>query len=379
MKVTITRETLLSHLKSMIRVVPKTNAVMELKGILVECDEDDGHIKLTATNIETTIQRRFKVNIDEGGSFVVAAAMFHNIMSLLSGEEVIIEQKKEGLISITSGSCKYKIPVLNARNYPRVPVPFPDDTIKVKGICSIYSKTAMAVASEETHFSMSGIHLDVYSDAVRAVACDMTRMAMTEIDCDCGGKLSVTIPTQPFYYLANAVNDSDELEMGICDNSIVFMKEGMVFATKYISEPYLDVSRLTEPAIRKNIAAVKAADLHRVIETVSTISSIGSGAVPVEVKITEKGLDFKIESVEATSKQFIPAEISDMAGSTFYYPPKALAEVMKVIKGDALLEMSANGMMYLSDAKSMYMLMSTKKRSVNKKKQSKKSTAKKAA
>lgn len=379
MKVTITRETLLSHLKPMVRVVPKTSAVMELKGILIECDEDDGHIKLTATNLETTLQRRFKVNIEEGGSFVVAAVMFHNIISLLSGEEVVIEQKREGILSIASGTCKYTIPVLNARNYPRVPVPFPDDTIKIKGICSIYSKTALAVASDKVHFAMSGIHLDVYSDAVRAVACDMTRMAMTEVDCDCGGKLSVTIPVQPFYYLASAVNDSDELEMGICDNSIVFMKEGMVFATKYISDPYLDVSRLTEPSIRKNIAAIKAGDLHRVIETVSTIASIGSDTVPVEVKITEKGLDFKIESAEATSKQSIPAEVNDMAGSTFYYPPKALAEAMKVIKGDALLEMAGNGMMYLSDAKSMYMLMSTKKRSVNKKKQSKGAKAKKAA
>lgn len=379
MKVTITRNTLLSNLKSMVRVVPKTSAVMELKGILVECDEDDGHIKLTATNLETTIQRRFKVNIEEGGSFVVAATMFHNIISLLSGEEVVIEQKKEGLISIAGGSCKYTIPVLSARNYPRVPVPFPDDTINIKGICSIYSKTALAAASEKVRFAMSGIHLDIYSDAINAVACDMTRMAMTEIECDCGGKLSVTIPVQPFYYLANAVNDSDELEMGICDNSIVFMKEGMVFATKYISEPYLDVSRLTEPAIRKNIAAIKAEDLHRVIDTVSTIASIGSDTVPVEVKITEKGLDFRIESLEATSNQFVAATVNDMAGSTFYYPPKVLAEAVKVIKGDALIEMSANGMMYLSDAKSMYMLISTKKRSVNRKKQSKGAKAKKAA
>ena len=76
MRARMNRKILLSYLKSMVRVVPQSNSIMELMGFMIECNEDEGVVYITVSNLETTIQRKFNASIEEGGSFVVAARMF---------------------------------------------------------------------------------------------------------------------------------------------------------------------------------------------------------------------------------------------------------------------------------------------------------------
>ena len=192
MRARMNRKILLSYLKSMVRVVPQSNSIMELMGFMIECNEDEGVVYITVSNLETTIQRKFNASIEEGGSFVVAARMFLGIVDRLGGEDIILEHN-EKLLGITSERCRFDVPVLSARNYPKINIPYPDDLLKIKGICSLYSKTSAAVGTDIKRPSLTGIHLEIYSDTVRASACDAFRMAVTEIKCNCGGKMSVTV------------------------------------------------------------------------------------------------------------------------------------------------------------------------------------------
>lgn len=118
MRARMNRKILLSYLKSMVRVVPQSNSIMELMGFMIECNEDEGVVYITVSNLETTIQRKFNASIEEGGSFVVAARMFLGIVDRLGGEDIILEHN-EKLLGITSERCRFDVPVLSARNYPK--------------------------------------------------------------------------------------------------------------------------------------------------------------------------------------------------------------------------------------------------------------------
>ena len=119
MRARMNRKILLSYLKSMVRVVPQSNSIMELMGFMIECNEDEGVVYITVSNLETTIQRKFNASIEEGGSFVVAARMFLGIDDRLGGEDIILEHN-EKLLGITSERCRFDVPVLSARNYPKI-------------------------------------------------------------------------------------------------------------------------------------------------------------------------------------------------------------------------------------------------------------------
>ena len=133
MRARMNRKILLSYLKSMVRVVPQSNSIMELMGFMIECNEDEGVVYITVSNLETTIQRKFNASIEEGGSFVVAARMFLGIVDRLGGEDIILEHN-EKLLGITSERCRFDVPVLSARNYQKINIKYYDDLLKIKGI-----------------------------------------------------------------------------------------------------------------------------------------------------------------------------------------------------------------------------------------------------
>ncbi len=366
MRVRLNRKELLGYLKSMIRIVPQSHKVMELMGFLVECNENDGFAYITASSIETSIQRKFKASIEEGGSFVVNAHMFLGITERLGGEDVLLEYDGK-LLGITSEQCRYDIPVLDARNYPKPDIPFPDDLLKISGICSLYSKTSASVGTDNKKPALTGIHIDIYSDMVQAASCDTHRMAVTENKCDCGGKLSVTIPKRSFFYLANAVEDKDTLEVGLCGGSIVFLKSDMLFSTRIISEPFMNIDVLLKPADKKLIAKIKSADMQTMINTVSMITSVSEDTAPVELKIKENSVRLSVESTEASSSVDIPAEITDGIGREFYYNANHFVDMLKVIRGDAAMYMTNSGILYVSNVMSEYMLINSRKREVKRK------------
>lgn len=366
MRVTINRQELFGHLKSMIRIVPQSHKIMELVGFLVECNEDDGFVYITATNMETTIQRKFKANIEEGGSFVVAARMFFGITERMGGEDVLLEYNGK-LLGITSAQCRYDIPVLHSRNYPKPTIPFPDDLMKISGICNLYSKTSAAVGSDDKKPALTGIHLNIYSDTVQAASCDIHRLAVTENKCDCGGKLSVTIPKRSFFYLANAVEDKDTLEVGLCGSSVVFMKKDMLFSTRIIADPFLDIDRLLKMPDKKLVAKIKSADMQTMVETVSMITSISEDTAPIALKLKENSVQVSVESTDAESSIDITAEVVDGDGREFYYSARYFSDMLKVIKGDAEVYMTNSGVLYVSNARSEYMLVNCRKGEVKRK------------
>ena len=83
MKFTVNRKIMLENLKTMFKVVPKTSPSKELTGFLVEVNEDDGFVYLTANNLESSIQRKMKPIVETGGTFVMNAKMNQNHFSLI--------------------------------------------------------------------------------------------------------------------------------------------------------------------------------------------------------------------------------------------------------------------------------------------------------
>ena len=184
MKFKVNRKVMLEHLKSMYKVVPKSSTVQELKGFLLEANEDDGYVYVTANNLEAAVQRKFKADIENGGGFIVEARMLINMLALLDGDDVSICETKKGIAEIQSGNCVYTIKVMDAKIYPRPEMPFPEDTVRITGLKQMYLKTNAAVANTEASKVLTGIHVDVNDKALRAVGCDSRGIAVSGKDMD---------------------------------------------------------------------------------------------------------------------------------------------------------------------------------------------------
>lgn len=179
--------------------------------------------------------------------------------------------------------------------------------------------------------------------------------------------------------MASAVEDKDELQIGLSDGKVVFVKPDMLFSTRIIYEPFLDISRLLEAKDKKLVARVKADDMQTMIETVSMIANFGEDVAPVTMKFNENSIHISVESTEASTEVDIPAEITDGAGREFYYNAKHFTDMAKVIKTEADIHLTNGGILYVSNGLSEYMLVNTRKREVKRKVKKTVSKAKKAA
>jgi len=345
----------------MLKVVPPSSPVKELEGFLVECDEDTGFVSFTATNLQSSIQRRIKTNIETGSSFVIFAKIITQIISILDGDDVNFSMTKDGWITVSGGNCTYTLPVLLPQNYPKPEMPFPEDTIKITRICDMYTRTANTVGNDSNKLSLTGIHLDIFSDMVKAVGCDGNRMATLKSPSDCGGKLSITIPKISLYHLANAVTNDDVLDVGICGKSIVFMKNGLLFTSRLIDEVYMDSDAVMNYNDKCYTAVVEAGALAEAVDSINMFAKLSDDSPRMKMRFLEDQIDLSIQCEATNAQMVVPAIISKpMPEDGFYYNTAYFADCFKTVKGKLEIFVSSKGMAILSDSVSQYMMTNTR-------------------
>ena len=356
MKFTVNRRTMLEHLKTMIKVVPKNSPVQELKGFLVEANDDDGYLYLTANNLEVAMQRKLKPIIETGGNFVMEAKMLVDIMTLLEGDDVVFEEIKPGIIEIKGGNCVYTMRVLDSRIYPRPEIPFPDSTVSVCNIRQMYLKTYATVGNDGASDALKGIHFHIAQNGFKMESCNIQDIAIATNKMSCGGSMNFMLPKHTVSYLASAAGD-EELEVGVCGPFVVFMKEGMLFSTRKLSVDFVDVGKILGSLQRVYTAAVEGDVFKSEILNTCDIASLGSETSFVK-------LDFNETSIESSTKNDIGSgsntskcvTVNSTYGLSFYYPVSDLKNIFKTVEGRMMLQLDKRGYLLVEDMNNKFML-----------------------
>ena len=361
------RNDLLTAVKSMIKIVTVTSKMVELRGFLIDCDEDTGEITLTATNFEASIQRKIKASVGASGSFVIDAQIFMKMLTLVDSSQISFCEESSARVEIKGNSCKYSVNVLSAKSYPRPELPFPEDTIKVSGICKLYEKTVASVANNNSTLFLTGIHLDIYSDCIEAFGCDGTRLATAAHTVDTGGKLSVTIPKSSFSYLAGAVEDGDVLNAGICGNFLVFTMQNMLFSARIITENYIDTGLLLENLNIKYTAKVNSKRLEDAITMIIACvnSSMAAKAEPrVNMRFSKNEIILTTKNAVSSSHVPIDAVISknNMPTGGFWYNPFSFLDCFDTVEGEISLQIDESGILLAENENAKYMLRNVRPR-----------------
>lgn len=357
MKFTANRKILLEYLKSMQKVVPKNPTVNELKGFLVEVNEDDGYVYLTANNLESAIQRKVKVNIETGGNFVMTAKMLVDILTVLDGTDVEFNEVQPGLITIKAGNCTYTMSVMSDRIYPRPEMPFPEDTVKISGLKLLYSKTAATVPTGEANKSLEGIHMDITEKKLRTVSCNRTCISIAEKEYECGGKLSFTLTKASMMHLASAVGNDDELEVGISGAFAVFMKEGMMFSARMLSAEYVDTEALLNSVVPIYTAKVEFDDFKERVLNMCDVSSLGKERSYVKMNFNSGKISMEtLNECGMGSGELDVVCINEEQECSFFYPSNQLKDIFKTLDGTLILQVDKRGYMLVLNRNSKFMI-----------------------
>jgi len=83
MKFSIERQDLLSNIQYLYNIVPSKNTMPILTNYLIQADEQNNILRVTATDLEITVVVEFEANIIDGGKATVSARNLNEIIGNL--------------------------------------------------------------------------------------------------------------------------------------------------------------------------------------------------------------------------------------------------------------------------------------------------------
>lgn len=248
MKLTISREALITPLQSIAGVVERKQTMPVLSNVLLVAE--DNQLTLTGTNMEVELVGRVApVHVDQPGAITVPARKLADICRAL-GDEAPIELNQEGdRLHLRCGASHFTLSTLPAEHFPNVEDEPASLRLELpqKELGRMLSATAFAMAQQDVRYYLNGLLLEADSDYIRTVATDGHRLAMSQADLStgCSELRQVIVPRKGVLELARLLDDADTpVTLVVGDNHLRATVGSYTFTSKLIEGKFPDYNRV---------------------------------------------------------------------------------------------------------------------------------------
>lgn len=185
MKFIVEQDKLSSNLSWVSRAIPSRPNHPILSNILIDADEENQRLNLTAFDLSLGIRASMSATVAEGGTLTVPAKLFNDIVSRLPGGEITIDDEAgEAIVNLTSSSGKYQVRGMASEEYPELPSIETGDSIHLaaESLISGLKGTLFATSSDETKQVLTGVHLKVQNNTIEFASTDGHRLAVVQTE-----------------------------------------------------------------------------------------------------------------------------------------------------------------------------------------------------
>ena len=358
MKFTVNRLLMYQAVKTVLKIIRPNKEIPELGGLLIEADESSGMLTITGTDIRTHIQRRLRLeHIEESGGMILKPILAE-MLYLLTDEFVELESEKN-LVTLRSGSCQYTISSLAAKSFPKLQIPFPEDTIQVKGINSLIRRTVFAANGDNIDYNRAGfsyVKISFRGGMATAEATDGSCIAVTASPHCADGDLDMILHEKALTVLDSVVNPNEELYVGIVGKVAVFMKEDLFFSTMLFTGNYLEASKLLSNFHGSYQATIDAKQLYELVSGLSVIFDTKDDKC-INLRIEPDKVCAQVITGRCSSaSQVKAAGTIPTPADGFHYRPKLLTDCLRRLTGPVQMEIDQQGFAVMNANGSRYFI-----------------------
>ena len=142
MNITMNRAELLSAAQKAGAIASEDAPLEPLKGALLETNAATNTLTITATNMEVSLEQKLSSPVGDDDALVVNAKLLAGMLELLSGNTVELKRAPGvPVLSLRGGEAGYDVSISERGCFPKVQIPFPEDTVKVSGVPSMTRRT----------------------------------------------------------------------------------------------------------------------------------------------------------------------------------------------------------------------------------------------
>ncbi len=288
MKLEILQENLSKALISASRLVSSRPALPILSNILLETVA--GRLKISATNLETTLTLFLGAKILTAGSFTLPARSFTELIASLPAGKITLELS-EGQMQILSGKSSAKINGIPASEWPAptevlakggqtLETPSPD-------FISAVSQTAFSAATDDGRPVLTGVlFLPAVDGGLTLVATDGFRLSQKTLKV--AGQISLDsekppiIPAKALSEAARLAADSDKISLSLAKNQIIFSAEDVILSSRLIEGNFPAYEKII-PASHTLSVSLSSSDLLRAIRAASIFARDNANIIRFQI------------------------------------------------------------------------------------------------
>ena len=284
------------------RGVSARSTIQLLAGILLEARE--GVVRLSATDMELSIQTSSPAKVEEAGKVVIPARIFNDVVRSLPKEDLtLVHDSSEGVVRLSAGENEYRIRVYAAEDFPRLPTFVEAEAFKMDGeaLVETVEKVSRSYSKDETRPVLTGILISFEESRVRMVTTDSYRLSIkeTELTTTFEGSKEAIIPARAMQEVSRIFSASEEeqVEVVLSENQALFRIGDVLFGTRLIEGNFPEYKRLLPTFFEREIS-VSREDLVETLRRVSLFAQRQTPAVPVNLSFSEGAVEVTVKNGE---------------------------------------------------------------------------------
>ena len=300
MKISIERAALLKSLGHVQNVVERRNTIPILSNVLISAE--DGKITLVATDLDIEISESSDATVDAPGDVTAPAHTLYDIARKLpDGAQVSLKINNDNRLDVDAGRSHFTLPLLPSGDFPKMTADgFTHDFVmKTSELRRLIDKTKFAISTEETRYYLNGIYVHAHDGALRAVATDGHRLALSEMPLPAGAVdlPGVIIPRKTVAEIRRLIDGADgDVSLSVSDAKIRFTYGAAVLTSKLIDGTFPDYERVIPKGNDKELV-IDNKVFADAVDRVSTISAEKSRSI--KLSLSQDSLALVVDNPES--------------------------------------------------------------------------------
>ncbi len=300
MKFIVSSSQLLKQLQVLGGVINNSNTLPILDNFLFELNQNE--LKISASDLETTMITTINVESDSEGSVAVSARLLLDTLKTLPNQPLTFKTEDNN-IEISSSQGKYDMAYFDGSEFPKaVSIESPSNTVIPGAIlATAISKTIFATGNDDLRPVMSGVFFQFATDSLTFVATDahkLVKYARTDVFANEAAEF--IMPKKPLTLLKGILAGSNsDVTIEYNDANAKFTFDNVVLVCRLIDGKYPNYEAVI-PKENPNKLTVDRGTFLNSVKRVSIFSSKTTHQIRLKMAGTE--LNISAEDVDYSNK-----------------------------------------------------------------------------
>lgn len=271
MKIIIDQRELSKHINIAQKGISNRSTLQILDGILLETIDD--RLKITATDLEISIETFVECEVLDGGSIVVNSRIFGDLIKKLPDDRVHIEVNGNN-INIKCSNSEFNILGNDGKDYPNLPIVVEQDSFSVSKdlFKAAIRQVVFATSTDETRASLTGALLEIEKDRINFVALDGYRLSLRTIKTNTDLEDRIIIPAKTLTELSKILEDREEdISISISAGQVIFKLDNTKVYSKLLEGQFFNYKDIMRKE-HKSSAIVNRSDFRDALERASLLA-----------------------------------------------------------------------------------------------------------